>query len=144
MSIYFNQLRAQLATKIPRVVSEMAHYHAIKDMSLPADQEKAAQALFCFVELLPPSTAHPTNPKATAMTFDIEVGHGNKSRLFMQEDGELTDDPSLAAKVSPTWDYTAEKRAEQRARAYAGIEKAKDIIRGLGVPKGIRIYDNKP
>jgi hypothetical protein len=144
MSVYFNQLRTQLAAKIPRVVSEMAHYHSIQEMELPPKQEKAAQALFCFVEILPPSTLHPVNPDFYAMTFDIEVGHGNKSRLFMMEDGELTEDPALAALVSKSYDRDAQSRAYHRNRAFAGITKAKEIIRTLGVPKGIRIYDNIP
>lgn len=144
MSAYYNQIRALLEQKIPRVVGEMHHYHSIQELSLPPAQEKAAQALFCFVEILPPSTPHPIDPEFYSATIDIEVGRGNKSRLWLQEDGELTEEPEKAAKVSQFWDRDCQGRSYHRTRALAGIEKAKQLIRSLGVPKGIRIYDNIP
>ena len=144
MSAYFHQISRLLEQKIPHAVCTMAHYHAIQEMDLPKDKEKAAQALFCFVEILPPSTPHPVDQAFYAATIDIEVGHGNKSRLWIREDGDLTEAPEEAAKVSKFWDTDAQGRAYHRKRAYAGIEKAKEIIRNLGVPKGIRIYDNIP
>jgi hypothetical protein len=94
-------------------------------MNLPPKQEKAAQALFCFVEILPPSTLHPVKPDFYAMTFEIEVGHGNKSRLFMREDGELTDDPALAALVSKSFDRDAQGRAYHRKRAFMALPRQK-------------------
>jgi hypothetical protein len=144
MSAYYNQIRALVAEKTPRLVAEMHHYHSIQEMKLPAAQEKAAQAMFCFVEALKPSTPHPVDTTFYSCTIDIEVGHGNKTRLWLDEAGDLTDDPQLAAKVSQFWDRDAQGRAYHRGRAFAGIEKAKELIRTLGVPKGIRIHDNIP
>lgn len=144
MSTYYNQIRALVAEKTPRLVAEMAHYHSIQDMKLPAAQERAAQAMFCFVEVLRPSTPHPVDPDFYSCTIDIEVGHGNKTRLWLDDAGELTDNPELAAKVSQFWDRDAQGRAYHRKRAYDGIQKAKELIRSFGVPKGIKIHDNIP
>ena len=142
MSIYYNQLRAMIAEKAPRKMSEMAHYHAITDLELPKAKQDAALNMFCFVECLKPSTPHPIHPDEKVMGYEIEVGRGNKALLWMKEDGELTDVAEDAAIVPASWDYTAESRDLHRSRGYAGFQKAKDIIRSLGVPRSIRIYDN--
>ena len=144
MSHYYNQIRALVAEKAPRVAADMAHYFSIRDMELKPQQEKAAQASFCYVEILKPSTPHPVDPDYYSATLVLEVGHGNKCRVWLDEAGELTDDPALAAKVSQFWDRDAQGRAYHRKRAFDGIAKAKELIRSMGVPKHVRIYDNIP
>jgi len=145
MSIYYNQIRAMVAAKAPRVMSEMAHYHRNKDdLKLEGKALAAADKLFCYTECVTPPPAHPSDPSSLCVEFVLEIGKGNCCKFWADDSGEFTDDPDKARKVPKSWDYNKESRSELRTLAYDGVRKCKEIAKELGVPKGVRIYDNLP
>jgi hypothetical protein len=134
-----------LNSKIHRTVAEMANYHRLAETGLTDDALKKASQRFCYVECITPPPEHPADKEYLSIEFKLEITGLNedvKERLWIGGDGELTDSPESAKKVSTGWNYSREERNELRQLAFEGVSKCKEIARKLGVPKNAKIYDN--
>ena len=132
-----------LSSKIHRAVAEMANYHRLAETSPTV----AARERFCYVECVTPPPEHPVDNEFLTVEFKLEItGLSERvdQRLWADDDGELTDNPESAKKVSKGWNYSRDSRNELRQLAYEGVSKCKDIAHRLGVPKSAKIYDNTP
>jgi hypothetical protein len=135
MSIAFHEILRQVRAKAPKAVAEMAHYHAVHDdATIPQDKKQTADRLFTWIECTTPPPRHPIDSNQLTMSFVMEVGGEKNKVLYAGEDGELTDDPEQAIRVSLAWTYSTSERARLRAYASGGIRKLRQIALDLGIP----------
>lgn len=121
----------KFANKIHRMTAEMAHYH----------EDQKPMVTFCFIEMKQPRP-HPCKRKMLCMEMVLEIGRGNYLPVWADEQGGIVEDPAQAAEIEQGWDCCRTEREEVRALTRTAMANAKRYARKLGVPYGVKIYDN--
>ena len=120
------------SNKVQRMTAEMAHHY---------DDKKPIT--FCYIELKTPR-AHPCKQGVLGVELMLEVGRGNFLTVWADDKGEITRDPARASEIDQGWDYSASERKEMHDFAGKAFDNATKYVRALGVPFGVKIYNNLP